>query len=104
MGLEKRGNGFYYYMKEREGDRVVSRYVGGGSAAEYFSLMSEIEAERKDEERFEKRRQREQTEKFDARFREIEETFDNLIAACLLVNGYHQTSSREWRKMRNGKK
>ena len=30
MAIEFRGGGAYYYRKRREGDRVVSEYVGGG--------------------------------------------------------------------------
>ena len=65
MGLERRGNGYYYYKKEREGDRVVSRYVGGGSTANLFSLMNEMDADEKEQKRYEKRLQSEQAEKFE---------------------------------------
>ena len=30
MAIEFRGGGAFYYRKRREGDRVVSEYVGGG--------------------------------------------------------------------------
>ena len=103
MGLERRGNRFYYYKKEREGDKVVSRYAGGDSA-ELFSMLNELEADRKESERYEKKRERARAEKFEAELCEIEEKFSNLITAFLLINGYHQTESREWRKKRNGGK
>lgn len=104
MGLERRGNGFYYYKKEREGSRVVSRYAGGGDSAELFSMLNELEADRKESERYQKQFEREQAEKFEAELGEIERAFDDLLTAFLLINGYRQTASREWRKKRNGGK
>lgn len=104
MGFERRGNGIYYYKKEREGERVVSRYVGTGETAALFAQLDEMEADKKDYERYKRNRQREETERFEKELSEIEETFDNLITGFLLANGYHQTSSREWRKKRNGKR
>jgi hypothetical protein len=79
----------------------VSRYVGGGSTADLFSLMNEMDADERDRERYEKQQLREKAEMFEAELGEIQEIFENLITACLLVNGYHQTSSREWRKNKN---
>ncbi len=104
MALERRGNGYYYYKKEREGNRVVSRYVGSRETAELFSLLNELDANKRERKRYEKQREREKVEMFEAELCEIEETFENLITAYLLVNGYHQTASREWRKKKNGKK
>ncbi len=104
MALERRGNGYYYYKKEREGNRVVSRYVGGGSTANLFSTMSELDAAEREQKRYEKWLMREKAEMFEAELGEIEETFENLVTAFLLVNGYHQTASREWRKKKNGKR
>lgn len=103
MGMERRGNGYYYYKKVREGRRVFSQYVGNGAGiAEIFSMMIEMDAEQKELERFTKQREREKAERFEAELSEIENAFSNLITACFLVNGYSQTSSREWRKKRNG--
>ena len=104
MGLERRGNGYYYYKKEREGKQVFSRYVGTGSGiADLYSILSDLDAEQREFDRFERRWEREKAERFEAELSEIEETFNNLITAFLLINGYHQSSSREWRKKRNGK-
>ena len=41
MGLELRGNGSYYYRKERRGGRVVSVYAGCGLGA---ALGAELDA------------------------------------------------------------
>ena len=104
MGFERRGNRIYYYKKEREGNGVVSRYAGSGETASLFAQLDEISAGEKDYKRYEQRKQRKAAEKFEKELAEIEETFDNLITAYLLANGYHQTSSREWRRKRNGKR
>jgi hypothetical protein len=103
MGIERRGNRYYYYKKEREGGRVVSRYFGGGSLGLY-SMMGELESDAREQRRYEKQWEREKAEKFEAELSEIEQGFQNLITAFLLVNGYRQTGSREWRRKRNGRK
>ena len=51
MWLERRGNDLYYYEKERDGDKVRSRYSGKGETAYLFhqlNLWRKLEA---DEER-----------------------------------------------------
>ena len=47
MALEKRGENYYYYKKEREGNRVVSTYYGKGELASIFAQMAEIDRESK---------------------------------------------------------
>jgi hypothetical protein len=48
MEFERRGNGTYYYKKERKGGRFVSRYVGTGEAAYLISQLNRVEGEEKD--------------------------------------------------------
>lgn len=104
MAFEKRGNGIYYYKKEREGNRVVSKYVGTGEVASLIAQMDELEADSKYHKRYEEQNHREKAERFEREITEIENAFNELITAHLLINGYHQTGSREWRKKRNGRK
>ena len=104
MAYEKRGNSIYFYKKEREGKRVVSKYYGKGELASLIAQMDEIEAGSKDYKRFEEQQRREKAEIFEKEIAEIENAFNELITAHLLINGYHQTGSREWRKKRNGRK
>ncbi len=104
MALERRGNGVYYYKKEREGNRVVSKYYGKGELASLISQMDEIEADANEYKRYEEQNRREKAERFEKELVEIEAAFKDLITAYLLINGYHQTDSREWRKKRNGRK
>lgn len=104
MAFEKRGNGIYYYKKEREGNRVVSKYVGTGEVASLIAQMDELEADSKYHKRYEEQNRREKAERFEREITEVENAFNELITAHLLINGYHQTGSREWRKKRNGRK
>jgi vacuolar-type H+-ATPase subunit I/STV1 len=104
MALEKRNGNYYYYKKEREGKRVVSKYYGKGGLSSVIAQLNELDAARKEYERFEEQQRREKAEKFEREIAEIENAFNELITAHLLINGYHQTSSREWRKIRNGRK
>ncbi len=104
MAFEKRGNGIYYYKKEREGNRVVSKYIGTGEVASLIAQMDELEADSKYHKRFEEQQRREKAERFEREIIEIENAFNQLVIAHLLINGYRQTDSREWRKTRNGRK
>ncbi len=104
MAYEKRGNGIYYYKKEREGNRVVSKYIGKGEVASLIAQMDELEADSKYHKRYEEQNRREKAERFEKEIAEIENAFNQLVTAHLLINGYRQTDSREWRKKRNGRK
>ena len=47
MALEKRNGNYYYYKKERDGKRVVSKYYGKGELAFLIAQMDEIERQEK---------------------------------------------------------
>ena len=101
MGLEKRGNNYYYYRKERMGSRVVSIYEGKGLFAQ---LMARMEGAREEEESVKReRRAAEKTEQ-----QEIDRNIDAAcykvsicVDALFLTMGYRQ-HSRTWRRKRNG--
>ena len=63
-----------------------------------------IKADEKDYERYEEQKRREKAQQFEKELVEIEAAFNILVTAHLLINGYHRTDSREWRKKRNGRK
>ncbi|MGB7068163.1 MAG: hypothetical protein WBD22_01600, partial [Pyrinomonadaceae bacterium] len=107
MGLERRGNGYYFYEKKRIGNRVVSTYSGGGEVARLMHLLDQ-------------QRQEETWHQKDAWKRSLEadkrdhDAVDQLIdafcqeaealeTAIFLINGYHK-HSRGWRRKRNGNK
>lgn len=104
MAIEKRSGNYYYYKKERDGKRVVSKYYGKGEVASLIAQLDEFERQKKDSERYKEKQLRKKAEKFEKEIIEIENAFNQLITAHLLINGYRQTDSREWRKKRNGRK
>jgi hypothetical protein len=99
MGWEKRGNGTYYYRKEREGSRVRSVYVGSGQTA---SLIGQFEAMRQKEataERASQMRQLTIINTHDARIEAVGGLINDLLKASLIAAGFH-THKRQWRKKR----
>jgi hypothetical protein len=47
MAWEKRGNGLYYYRKRREGQRVISEYIGAGEFAQAIATLDALDRERR---------------------------------------------------------
>lgn len=101
MALERRGNGFYFYRKERHGQRVSSVYEGRGELAE---LIHGLDRERHRIERLEKDDKLQSFEKEKELHREIDQLIESvcenakvLEEALYLINGYH-LHSRQWRK------
>jgi hypothetical protein len=97
MGIEARhGNGkLYYYDKRREGDRVVSQYVGSGLVADLAQKRAEIDKRQREAARAE----RMSIAEIDRRMGEFSELVDLLVKAELLTLGYHQ-HKRQWRRRR----
>ena len=107
MGLERRGNGLYFYRKERRGKRVVSIYSGGGYLAQCFDILDQ---QRREEDWLEKKSKKESFEAEKQKLSEIDqivESFgrkaDVLAEALFLINGYHK-HSRQWRRKRDDNK
>lgn len=106
MALERRGNGLYFYKKERRGSRVVSIYSGGGSLAQCFHILDQADRE---EARLEKESKKKSFEAEKQRHDEIDQVIESFCNeaeafedALFLVNGYH-VHQRQWRKTRNDK-
>ncbi|PYS99100.1 MAG: hypothetical protein DMF63_13605 [Acidobacteria bacterium] len=105
MGLERRGNNYYYYRKERVGSRVVSTYEGKGSVAQLIARLEELRKEEKtlDQSADNKRKQADLVADG-----EMDKQIDAVCAyvavyvdALFLTRGYHQ-HSRIWRRKQNG--
>ena len=97
MAWERRGNGLYYYQKKRDGDRVVSEYVGTGAAAD---LIADDRAKRK-QQRAAWRRERDAELEIDREIGDLVDVVKTLTAAALLATGHH-THRGQWRKRRHG--
>lgn len=99
MGIEQRKGNLYYYEKRREGDRVVSEYVGSGPVASLAQKRAEIERERKWAERQRLQARRISMAEIDNALDGFSRLVDSVMAAELLLNGYHK-HKRQWRRRR----
>lgn len=101
MGIEarnKNGN-LYYYRKRREGDRVVSEYVGGGVVASLSEYQDKRERAEREAADLQQRAAHLSIERIDQQLDEFSELVDLLVKAELLAMGYHQ-HKRQWRRRR----
>jgi hypothetical protein len=101
MGIEarnKNGN-LYYYRKRREGDRVVSEYVGGGAIASLSEYQDRRERAEREAADLRQRAARMSLARIDQQLDEFGEMVDLLVKAELLAMGYHQ-HKRQWRRRR----
>lgn len=101
MGIEQRRNGSYYYRKRREGDHVVSEYVGGGDFAYLAATLDDIRREEAAEERVQQLRQQREWEQLDTEIRAIGGQVSTIMGALLFSGGYHLHKG-QWRKCRKG--
>lgn len=101
MALEKRNGKYYYYKKEREGSRVISKYYGKGELANLVAQMDEIERYQKEIEAEKQKQNKEKIEEIDRDLSEIEQNIKVLIEFYLTEKGFYKTKSREWRFRHN---
>jgi hypothetical protein len=103
MGWETRRNGKrYYYEKERQGSRVVSRYIGAGRLAPLVADLNKLRNERRQQERWEAQIARTEFAELAATPAAVTlllEHAQRAAAAALVAAGYHQ-HKRQWRKKR----
>ncbi|MCA9925544.1 MAG: hypothetical protein KC421_24405 [Anaerolineales bacterium] len=100
MGWENRGNGRYYYIKQRHGRYVTSQYIGRGEVAEAIAILEEMEMLKREQERQEKKMLREKLNADKDVSRQLHEMWQltgQMVTAVLLLNGYH-THKGQWRK------
>jgi len=99
MGWERRGDNLYYYRKRREGDHVVSEYVGRGEVAELIAHLDALEREQREAEREAWRQEQAEITAVDQMLDEAEGVVRTLTRAYLLAAGYH-THKGQWRRRR----
>jgi hypothetical protein len=97
MTLENRNGNYYYYKKERDGNRIVSKYYGRGELANLVAQMDEIDREEKEIKTLENLRFKQETQAIDREIDLYESEVADLIAKTLLSLGFYKTKSREWR-------
>ena len=98
MSWEERRGRRYYYRKRREGQRVISEYVGTGDIAE-FEAAGQARVQRA---LVKVRAARAESERVAKVLDELEALTEALMHATLIVEGYHSHRG-EWRKKRHGK-
>jgi hypothetical protein len=99
MGKETRGNNVYYYRKRRDGDRVISEYVGSGETAEIIDIASRLEQSRKQEIRAGIQAQQMSMDRINSMVDSHSEAVDSIVELHLLALGYHK-HNRQWRRKR----
>jgi len=100
MGWERRGNNRYYYRKCREGDRVISEYVGSGPLAQLASTLDNLTRQEQSLQREQMQREREAIRALDTEVDDVCAIMRVFTYAALLVAGYH-THRGQWRQKRN---
>jgi hypothetical protein len=103
MGIETRKGRLYYYKKRREGDRVVSEYVGGGELVHLAEYEAQKKQFRKDAERELFRRAQMSASEIDRYLDEMDGLIDGLVIGSLYAMGFHQHKG-QWRRKRHGGK
>lgn len=99
MPWENRNGQDYYYRKRRDGDQVISEYVGSGWLAE---IAASQDGEKRAEREAEHRIWNDAKAEILATDREVNQTLDtchDLANAILLASGFH-THKGQWRRKR----
>ena len=104
MGWEERGNNIYYYRKVRDGETVRSEYVGSGQLALIIAAHDAEERRKREAEWQREKAELRLDEEIDDLLKDVEYRLKTVTKAHLLNLGFSQTSSREWRLSRNGKR
>lgn len=99
MGWEERKGKLYYYAKEREGGRVVSRYLGAGELARFAQMMEKSRHEERGCYQEAWRRERGALERADRDAADLFAAADELMEAALFAAGFHK-HKRQWRRKR----
>ena len=98
MAWERRKNGCcYFYLSERlPGDRIRKKYCGNGTLAEIES----IRLERRKAQRDQVAREEQLTAAAESILTQQIRNTEDLVAASLLVAGFHNPKHRGWRRKR----
>lgn len=100
MAWATRGTRKYYYRNQRTATGIVTEYLGKGRKAEEAARQIEERRQAAVEERSRLYDEQAQLREVDVLMRSLQSEFRLLLRATLTANGYHQSTSREWRKKR----
>ncbi len=103
MGWERRGKEMYYYISERRDGRVRKVYVGKGRIA---AMAAANVAKRRELRIAEKAQVMEAATSVAAADQATEllsRECESLLAAMMVLAGFHQENGRTWRKRREPK-
>lgn len=103
MGWELRKGKPYYYQKERQGNKVVSRYIGAGPLAPLIAEITQLDRERRKHQRTEVQIVRNELAELATDAPELTLLLADARSAveqALQAAGYHQHKRGEWRKQR----
>jgi hypothetical protein len=91
MGWETRKRGTRYYTRsQREGSRVIRKYVGSGPLAELIARFDKLQRIQREEEAAYWKAERERLERNGRFLSELEEAVKTLTEAYLLASGCHR--------------
>jgi hypothetical protein len=99
MGWEARGGKSYYYRKERDGASVRSVYVGSNETAQLIAQLDALQTDEREGKRALAQIEREQWQEQDAELDALSMIVDQVTAATLIAQGFHQ-HKRQWRRKR----
>src|SRR5438270_7321350 len=99
MGIEERKGNLYYYRKRREGDRVVSEYVGSGEVTYMADHLARREKQQRQAERELATAAQASAAEIDSAIDSHSRAADALVGAYLQLLGYHK-HNRQWRRQR----
>lgn len=85
MALENRNGNLYYYRKRREGNRVISEYVGGGEVGLLIARYEIIEQAKAEKEKEARKAARFECEAADRKLDDLEKQLNKFLETYLLA-------------------
>src|SRR5262245_66561849 len=100
MALVFRNGRPYLYKSIRRGGKVTSQYVGSGEDALLINALETIERDEQDYERYRERANRKQLDDLERALDELAQRAQDLAHEALSAAGYHRHDRGQWRKRR----
>ncbi|MBU0607063.1 MAG: hypothetical protein KKI08_04215 [Armatimonadetes bacterium] len=92
----------YWYRSKREGDRVVTEYLGRRSWVQAVVELDDLERQQRQAEQARARAEREAALELDREIDRLGDLTREITGAVLVVSGY-RSHKRQWRKQRHGR-